>query len=449
MLGVVAVVAGCRWREIQDLRKAYDKQPVCIEMFERDNERHQAHVKRSIHNPSKSVIRVGSSSCSVAQWDFNPEGPYLNAEAERMAERVRKLQADGWEMPASLRYSKAHPDILQGAVSRALEAIQGACKFVKSLRLVHPCLRQLHTGMTLSLLCIIVPSYACMLLHTYPSMHLHYLQRTSHTTGKSYSGPPSIFPTAKEWSDGLDPTKKQTKDLGFVRTLWDESWRWFDFDRQKEQWHERRPHSGQRGCTIPRFDCVEDAIKSSEKEQLASAEADFKEWIKATPGAGARYPREVTARRCMVDECARVTCYQGICTQHLAEGAQFSWFLLHVLCVPPILHTDSCIGVHEAKLGRFPPVVAGYPPFEWAPIRLVRSRQWQKNLDPTMECGLAIMVLKDLPAGTHVGNYGGMLIDEKTKEDRCVLEVHTHARTFTPTHTHTHTHLLACVHAHT
>ena len=60
------------------------------------------------------------------------------------------------------------------------------------------------------------------------------------------------------------------------------------------------------------------------------------------------------------------------------------------------------------------------------------------------------MVLKDLKAGTLVGNYGGMLIDNEKKEHECVLEVHTHAHTFThtPTHTHTHTHMLACARTH-
>ena len=106
-------------------------------------------------------------------------------------------------------------------------------------------------------------------------------------------------------------------------------------------------------------------------------------------------------------------------------------------------------GIVEAKLGRFPLVIAGFPPFDWAPVRLVRSSQWQKNLDPTTECGLGIMVLKDLKAGTLVGNYGGMLIDNEKKEHECVLEVHTHAHTFTHTPTHTHTHTCWRVHAHT
>ena len=56
------------------------------------------------------------------------------------------------------------------------------------------------------------------------------------------------------------------------------------------------------------------------------------------------------------------------------------------------------------------PFIAGSPPFEWAPIRLVRSVQWQKNLDPTTPCGAGIMAQAALRAGTHVGNYGGMLI---------------------------------------
>ena len=257
-------------------------------------------------------------------------------------------------------------------------------------------------------------------------------------TGKSYSGPPSTFPTAEEWSDALNPTQEQTlnptqeqtkEDLDFVRSLWDASWRWFKFDETKGQWHEHHPHSSQRECTIPRFPNLEEAIASSEKELLASAEAEFTEWFDATPGAGARYRRKVTARRCRVEGCARVTCYQGICNECFAAGAQFSWFLLHAPCVHLILHTVPWAGVLEAKLGRFPPVITGFPPYKWAPIRLVWSCQWQKNLDPTTPCGLAIMALENLDAGTHVGNYGGMLIDEQKKEDECVLAVHTHTRT--------------------
>ena len=165
--------------------------------------------------------------------------------------------------------------------------------------------------------------------HTYPSTHLHCQQHTSHTTGKEYEGPPSKYPTAEDWSKGLDPKKGRSKDLDFVRTLWDENWRWFQ--KTNEQWHEHRPHSVQRACTIPHFATIEEAIKNSENEDLASAEAAFKEWWKATPGAGARYPPSAyTARRCMVEGCALVACYQGICTKHLAEGAHF--FLVPIAC---------------------------------------------------------------------------------------------------------------------
>ena len=182
------MVAGCRWGEITDLKKTYEKEPVCIEMFDRDNESHQAHVKRAVHKPSKpAATRVGSSSCSVAQWDFDTKGPYLNGEVKRMAERVRKLQADGWEMPASMRYSSAHPEIVQGAVSKAAKAAEGVRKSMEQLRLPHHFLRQLYTGMTPSLLCIIVPSYACMQSHTLskhapslPSTHIAHDRKELH-----------------------------------------------------------------------------------------------------------------------------------------------------------------------------------------------------------------------------------------------------------------------------
>ena len=161
------MVAGCRWGEITDLKKTYEKEPVCIEMFDRDNESHQAHVKRAVHKPSKpAATRVGSSSCSVAQWDFAPNGPYLNDEVERMAGRVRKLQEDGWEMPGSARYSEAHPEILQGAVSEALNAAKGARNSMESMELKHPFLRQLHTGMTPSVVRNIVPPmHTCIRIH--------------------------------------------------------------------------------------------------------------------------------------------------------------------------------------------------------------------------------------------------------------------------------------------
>ena len=172
------MVAGCRWGEITDLKKTYEKEPVCIEMFDRDNESHQAHVKRAVHKPSKpAATRVGSSSCSVAQWDFAPKGPYLNDKVERMAGRVRKLQEDGWEMPGSARYSEAHPEILQGAVSEALNAAKGARNSMESMKLKHPFLRQLHTGMTPSVVRSIVPPL-CIHAFAYISKHAPSLPTT-------------------------------------------------------------------------------------------------------------------------------------------------------------------------------------------------------------------------------------------------------------------------------
>ena len=172
------MVAGCRWGKITDLKKTYEKQPVCIEMFDRDNESHQAHVKRAVHKPSKpAATRVGSSSCSVAQWDFAPKGPYLNDKVERVAGRVRKLQEDGWEMPGSARYSEAHPEILQGAVSEALNAAKGARNSMESMQLKHPFLRQLHTGMTPSVVRSIVPPL-CIHAFAYISKHAPSLPTT-------------------------------------------------------------------------------------------------------------------------------------------------------------------------------------------------------------------------------------------------------------------------------
>ena len=174
----MVVVAGCRWGGIADLTKTYEKQVVCIEMFDRDNESHQAHVKRAVHKPSKpAATRVGSSSCSVAQWDFAPKGPYLNDKVERMAGRVRKLQEDGWEMPGSARYSEAHPEILQGAVSEALNAAKGARNSMESMKLKHPFLRQLHTGMTPSVVRSIVPPL-CIHAFAYISKHAPSLPTT-------------------------------------------------------------------------------------------------------------------------------------------------------------------------------------------------------------------------------------------------------------------------------
>ena len=172
------MVAGCRWGEITDLKKTYEKEPVCIEMFDRDNESHQAHVKRAVHKPSKpAATRVGSSSCSVAQWDFAPKGPYLNDKVERMAGRVRKLQEDGWEMPGSARYSEAHPEILQGAKTKALNAAKGARNSMESMELKHPFLRQLHTGMTPSVVRSIVPPL-CIHAFAYISKHAPSLPTT-------------------------------------------------------------------------------------------------------------------------------------------------------------------------------------------------------------------------------------------------------------------------------
>ena len=77
---------------------------------------------------------------------------------------------------------------------------------------------------------------------------------------------------------------------------------------------------------------------------------------------------------------------------------------------------------------------------DWKKLRLIKSLQWKKNLDPRGS-GLGVQALEDIKENEFICPYGGKFITDEQKKRlyghsvcSCARARHTH------THTHAHTH---------